>query len=286
MLGSIVIPAYNEAAVIERCLDGLFAGLSGDEIDVVVICNGCSDDTAERARRSGHPVRVIEITAPSKAAALRLGDEAALCFPRLYLDADVVFSGSSARAVIEQLSTDAIAARPPLAYDTAHSSALVRAYYRARTRMPSLNQSLWGAGVYGLSEQARGRFDAFPEVVADDVWVDHQFERDEIEIVDCDPSVVSTPRRTTDLIRTLRRVYGGKAVGTLTPGGRERVTRTTIAAVRDLARLARQSPGAVLDAAVYSTLAVIPRLLLTASRLRHRGASVRWERDYSSRALT
>lgn len=284
MLGSIVIPAYDEAAVIERCLDSLFTGLQGDEIDVVVVCNGCSDDTAERVRRSGHPVRVIEVTTPSKAAALRLGDKAALCFPRLYLDADVIVSGSSVRAVMRQLSTGAIAARPPLAYDTARSSALVRSYYRARMRMPSLNRSLWGAGVYGLSEQARGRFEAFPEVVADDVWVDHQFRRDEIEIVDCDPSVISTPRRTTDLIRTLRRVYGGKSVGTLTPGGRRRLAGTTVAAVRDLGKLARQSPAAVLDASVYAALALIPRLLLTASRLRKHSPSVRWERDYSSRA--
>lgn len=285
MLGSIVIPAYDEAAVIERCLDSLFDGLGNEQLDVVVVCNGCKDDTAARVRGCGHPVRVLEVPTASKAAALRLGDETARYFPRLYIDADVVVSGSSARTVLERLQTDAVAARPPLSYDTAKASALVRAYYRARSRMPSLNCSLWGAGVYGLSEQARQRFDAFPDVVADDVWVDHQFARDEIVIVDCEPSIISTPRRTVDLIRTLRRVYGGKSVATLTPGGRERLTSTTVAAIRDLGSLVRKSPRAGLDAVIYSVLAIIPRLLLTASRIRSHGTSVRWERDHSSRAL-
>jgi hypothetical protein len=284
MLGSIVIPAYNEAAVVERCLNALFDGLTSEEVDVVVVCNGCSDDTAERARRCGHPVRVLELPTASKAAALRLGDTATRCFPRLYLDADVVLGGGSARAVLERLRTDAVAARPPLSYDTTQASALVRAYYRARSQMPSLNRSLWGAGVYGLSEQARQRFGTFPDVVADDVWVDHQFERDEIVVVDCSPSIISTPRRTTDLIGTLRRVYGGKSVATLTPGRHKRLTSTTIAAVGDLGKLVRQSPGAGLDAAVYSALAVIPRLMLAGSRFRRRGTGVRWERDQSSRA--
>ena len=119
---------------------------------MIVVCNGCADDTAELARSSGHPVRVIELEAASKPAALRAGDEAALALPRIYLDADVVLPGASARAVLERLRAGAIAARPPIRYDSSGSSAPVRSYYRARSRVPALLESLWGAGVYGLSE--------------------------------------------------------------------------------------------------------------------------------------
>ncbi len=62
-LGSVVIPAHDEAAVIGRCLDALFTGFEPGELDVVVVCNGCTDDTASAARASGHPVRVVELRA-------------------------------------------------------------------------------------------------------------------------------------------------------------------------------------------------------------------------------
>ena len=48
---SIVVPAHNEGSIIARTL-GQWVGSAGfDEIDVVVICNGCTDDTASVARR-------------------------------------------------------------------------------------------------------------------------------------------------------------------------------------------------------------------------------------------
>src|SRR5215208_8237087 len=164
-LGSVVIPAHDESASIRRCLDALFTGVAPGELDVVVVCNGCADDTAARTRSSGHPVRVVELEAASKPAALRAGDEAARALPRIYLDADVVLHGSAARAVLERLRGGAVAARPPVRYVSGASSAPVRSYYRARSQVPALLGSLWGAGVYGLSEAGRRRFDAFPDVV-------------------------------------------------------------------------------------------------------------------------
>src|ERR687891_96542 len=77
LLGSVIIPAYDESARIGRCLDALFSGVGPGRLDVIVVCNGCRDDTAARARATGHPVRVIELPVASKAAALRAGDAAA-----------------------------------------------------------------------------------------------------------------------------------------------------------------------------------------------------------------
>ena len=47
---SFVIPAHNEEAVIGRCLTALLAGARRDELDIIVVCNGCTDRTAEVAR--------------------------------------------------------------------------------------------------------------------------------------------------------------------------------------------------------------------------------------------
>jgi glycosyltransferase involved in cell wall biosynthesis len=277
-LGSVIVPAHDESARIRRCLDALFAGIAPGELDVIVVCNGCRDDTAQLARVSGHPIRVIELDTASKPAALRAGDAAALALPRIYLDADVVLQGSAARTVLERLRAGAVAARPPIRYDSSGSSAPVRSYYRARSRVPALLGSLWGAGVYGLSGAGRSRFNAFPDVVADDLWVDRHFAPDEIEIVPCAPVVVTVPRSTRDLVRVLRRAYRGKAeTADVDPHGRAR--RTTGSAVRQLRRLAAAGPFAALDAATYAAFAAGARLALASPR-----AGPRWERDDSSRA--
>jgi glycosyltransferase involved in cell wall biosynthesis len=286
-LGSVVIPAHDEAGVIRRCLDSLFSGFEPGEIDVVVVCNGCSDDTAELARSSGHPLRVIELGDRSKPAALRAGDLTASAFPRLYLDADVVLPGPAARSVMARLQAGAVAARPPIAYDFCRSSAAVRSYYRARSRVPSVLGSLWGAGVYGLSAAGRARFDEFPDVVADDLWLDRQFERNEVEIVDSAPVVVVVPRRSRELLRMLRRVYRGKAEHPPTLGVDERAHHAMLRTLGDLLRLLITGPAAGLDAATYVGFAAGARLALALAAVTGRKATLgRWERDDSSRGVT
>ena len=86
---SIVVPARNEGFVIARTLRAMATGAVPGELDVIVVCNGCTDNTADIARSFGPPVRVIETEVGSKVHALNLGDQAASTFPRIYADADV-----------------------------------------------------------------------------------------------------------------------------------------------------------------------------------------------------
>jgi glycosyltransferase involved in cell wall biosynthesis len=285
LIGSVVIPAHNEAKVIRRCLDALLTGFTPGELDTVVVCNGCRDETATLARSSGHPVRVIELAIASKAAALRAGDAAALAFPRLYVDADVVLDGVAARRVLERLGEGAVVARPPIRYDSSRSSAPVRSYYRARSWVPAVLRSLWGAGVYGLSATGRSRFAEFPDLVADDLWLDRQFDLDEVEIVDCAPVVVSVPRRTGDLVRVLRRTYRGKAENRPASGVDRRANEVTVSTLRDLRQHAMAGPVAAVDVATYAAFAAGARLtLMLAPAARTAIGGVTWERDDSSRA--
>jgi hypothetical protein len=151
--------------------------------------------------------------------------------------------------------------------------------------MPSLLGHLWGAGVYGLSEAGRARFDVFPDVMADDLWVDLMFEPDEVEIVDCEPVVVTVPRRGRDLVNILRRTYRGKAENGLGISGANRTQETTGTTLRDLRRLALSGPNAAIDAATYASFAAgvrFGRAVQTA--VGAPAAPDRWERDDSSRA--
>jgi glycosyltransferase involved in cell wall biosynthesis len=283
-LGSVVIPAHNESTVIKRCLDALFTDFEPWELDVVVVGNGCSDGTAAVARSSGHPVSILELRRGSKPAALRAGDAAARAFPRLYLDADVILPGPAARRVLERLRSGALAARPPIAYDFSRSSSLVCSYYRARSRVPSVLGSLWGAGVYGVSAAGRAKFGEFPDVVGDDLWLDRQFEPHEVEIVECAPVVVVVPRRSVELFRMLRRVYRGKAEQRTAPGTAARRRHTTLSTVLDLGRLSVARSESGFDAVTYAGFAAGARLTLALESIGRGHRSLgHWERDDSSR---
>ena len=80
----VIIPAHNEAAVIGPCIDAVLNDRSALEgVEVIVVCNGCTDETVDLAHL--RDVVVLEVSEASKAAALSAGDAAASSFPRLYL---------------------------------------------------------------------------------------------------------------------------------------------------------------------------------------------------------
>jgi glycosyltransferase involved in cell wall biosynthesis len=279
VLGSVVIPAHNEAAVISRCLDALLSGFSIGELEVVVACNGCTDKTAEIVRSAGYPVRVLELDLASKSAALRAAEEVLTAFPRLYLDADVVLTGAAARQVLDCLrSGSVLAARPPIGYNTERSSALVRSYYRARVQIPAVMNSIWGAGAYGLSERGRARFESYPDVIADDLFVDQQFRHEEIEIVSGSPVMVNAPRRAKDLLRILRRTYQGNSENRSFSSCDTEKHTTTSSTVRGLIQLATAGPFKTMDAAMYTALAALARITVAVA------PPAGWERDNGSRS--
>jgi glycosyltransferase involved in cell wall biosynthesis len=280
-LGSVVIPAHDEAGVIERCLTTLLAGIPGGVLEVVVVCNGCTDDTAGVVRGTGLPVQVIEIEDASKTAALRVGDDWAQTFPRVYLDADVALPGSSAVVVLRRLARgDVLAARPDLRYDLTGCSWLVRRFYSARVLIPGMLDRLWGAGVYGLSERGRARFGIWPDVTGDDLFVDSLFSDNEIEVVRTKPVVVSPPRTARDLLAVLRRGVRAKVTEQrgLDDEGQPLPLRHSLARTFiGLVHVATKRPGMVVEVLVYTGFAVWSRVLRT------KRASIVWERDCSSR---
>jgi glycosyltransferase involved in cell wall biosynthesis len=269
-IGSVVIPAHDEASVIGRCLDALTREFDEHELEIVVVCNGCTDNTAATARRT-RGVQVAELADASKPAALRIGDRMVRAFPRVYLDADILVPGSSVREMLDRLRTGPpLAARPPIRYDTRRASVLVRRYYAARVRTPSVMTSLWGAGVYGLAREGRARFGDFPDVVADDLFVAELFGAQEFEIVATHPAIVTTPRTMTDLVRVLGRTTRGNTA--------VRAHSTVATTARELARVPTGGPAAALDVGVYASAALAGRV---AGRF---GRRVPWARDHGSRA--
>ena len=208
---SVVIAAHNEEDVLGRCLDALLSTARRTELEIVVVCNGCTDRTAGVARAYSDGVRVIETPIASKTAALNLGDEAVSGFPRFYVDADVTLPLASVRRIEGRLAErDVFAAAPAMQVDLRGSSLAVRAYYSVWTRLPYVREGMIGVGVYALSEDGRRRFEAFPDVIADDGYVRALFGPDERVRVDDAPVRVYAPERLSDLARIKTRSRLGR----------------------------------------------------------------------------
>lgn len=271
---SVIIPAHNEAAVIDRTLAPLAQLAAAGALEVIVSCNGCTDGTAARASR--YPgVTVLETHKASKVAALNAADAVATRWPRLYLDADIEACPASLAGAIRSLSGDGIfAARPEYRNDTTGADAVVRSYYRARSRMPSMSEAMWGAGLYGLSRAGHQRLGAFPPLIADDLYVDQLFPPGRKRVVSGPAVVVRTPRTTRALLQVMTRARNGPA---------EQSIDTKGSTLRELVGTVTGFRTAV-DAACYAALAVLARYLARRSMLAGGNTGrVTWERDDTTR---
>ena len=200
---TVIIPAHNEAAVIEDTLRAMTSGAMPGELEIIVVCNGCTDDTAAIARAFSRPVTVIETQVGSKTHALNLGDAAASGFPRIYADADIALSVDAIRRLAVALDHDGILAAAPVPKDLflPGTSWAVRSYYRVWMALPYIQEGMMGAGVYAMNGRGRERFGPFPDIIADDGYVRLQFTPAErVEVRDA-VAVVKAPRELGDLIR-------------------------------------------------------------------------------------
>lgn len=177
---SIIIPACNEEQIIARCIKPLLQGIQENELEVIVVCNGCTDKTAEIVASLNHKIKIIETETPSKAYALNLGDQMASAFPRFYLDADIVLPIKSVRMVSEVLSAGkALVAAPKIKINCKDSSWAVRSYFDFWQQLPYPNEGMVGCGVYALSREGRKRFEKFPDITSDDEYVRSLFTAEE-----------------------------------------------------------------------------------------------------------
>ncbi|KJK47522.1 MULTISPECIES: glycosyltransferase [unclassified Streptomyces] len=286
---SIVIPAHNEGRVIGRLLGALLADTSPSGPDIVVVCNGCTDDTAQVAAAHGDRVRVVEIPTPSKHTALRVGDEHALGFPRLYVDADVVIGAAGVRALTGALAQDPdlLAAAPGRDVPLAGCAWPVRAYYRVWQLLPAVREGLFGRGVIAVTEEGHRRIAALPPLMADDLAASLAFGPGERRVVETARVVVRPPRTWADLIRRKVRAAtssaeferfqaargAGEAVAGAAPSART--------GTGDLRALLRARPTLVPEVAVFGTAALAARRAARRA-IRDQDFST-WLRDESSR---
>lgn len=259
---SIIVAAHDEAAVIGSCLAAIEAQRDAPPYEIIVAANGCRDATAEVAR--GHRgVTVLELPQPGKTGALNAADRAARGFRRVYLDADILLPPD----YLAQLDRVLPPHGPPRAAVPHRRLQLtdrpwpIRAYFAINQRLPVYHRGLFGRGVIALSGRGRTRFERFPDVIADDLYLDSIF--DDSEKLRLDAVVeVATPLRTGQLIRRLSRVRRGNS--DLRQSGRDDQLELSVRAADRWAWLREvvlPEPRLAPAGAVYAAVTVIAAVL-------------------------
>jgi glycosyltransferase involved in cell wall biosynthesis len=276
---SVIIPAHDEEAVIGRLLRDLVSAGDADELEILVVCNGCSDGTAEVARGFGEPVRVIETDVASKAHALRLGDRAARSFPRFYVDADVRLSFESVKRVAAVLDAGTcLAAAPRMRVDLSRAPWGVRAYYEIWLRLPYHQTGMIGSGVYALSREGRERFGEFPDIISDDGFARLHFSPSERVTVASAHFTITPPASLAGVVHVKTRSQKGlRQLHRRYPELLGNDPRSYSLPLAEILRNPRRWAASLVY--VY----VIARTKLAAAWMNYRDDLGEWERDESSR---
>lgn len=270
-MASIVIPAHDEAASIGDLLRALEP--LADATEVIVVCNGCSDGTASIAGLAAPWATVLDLPDPSKPAALDAGDEAATTFPRLYLDADVMISADSVRALFHAVEGGLAAAGATPSYDASHSSWTVRSHQKFWERLPANRYGIAGTNAMAVSAEGRSRFATWPRLIGDDYFLDGLFSESEKARIGNARVVRPMSRRFRDCISRKARVHQGnmdiRAAGLRASHGG--------GGAGAAAAVVRQDPRMLAHLPAHVAVTIGSRML--AGWRRRQGTSQMWFRD-------
>ncbi|MGA0615773.1 glycosyltransferase [Paracoccus sp. KR1-242] len=188
---SVLIPAHDEAGYIDACLAGLLSQDHAGPLQVIVIANGCRDDTADRARTRipdfaarGWVLQVEELAQGGKIGALNHGDACAAPGIRIYLDADIRLSPGLVSGLVRALDVPQPRYAGGRLVVAPARSAVSRRYARFWQKLPFVAQGVTGAGLFAVNPAGRARWSEFPQVISDDTFVRLQFDEAERILVD------------------------------------------------------------------------------------------------------
>ena len=211
-MATVIVPAHNESAVIADCL-GSIVGQTDVE-QVIVACNGCTDDTAEIVKSQFPAVCCLEIAKPSKVNALNVAEakarELGSTFPIFYIDADTTLGPNAITRICRALETGSLLlAAPTPVDDVSNSSRPVKQYYRTWLELPYVKEGVIATCSYVITEQGRRRFDLFPNVINDDGYVRGQFRTHELANIRGAEIYIRAPKDVYSLIKIKTRARVG-----------------------------------------------------------------------------
>jgi glycosyltransferase involved in cell wall biosynthesis len=274
---TIIIPAYNEEKRIAKCLNPFIGHVGVDDFEVIVVCNGCKDLTANVVKNLSNKFVCLETDVSSKANALNLGDEYASSYPRIYLDADIIVSFDAIMALKTTLTKENQATSIEPKMDVSKSSWFVKAFYDVWLTLPYCKQGMIGSGIYALSEKGRSRFTKFPDIIADDGYVRCLFKDKERKITKGHFAIVTAPQNILGLIKIKTRSRLGRyQLKDKFPELLQNESKDFQGAFKELLFEFKSWPKFL----VYTSVNIISRVR---ARYQYFSKQTLWERDDSSR---
>jgi hypothetical protein len=221
----------------------------------------------------------VETAAANKHQALRLGDQHARQYPRVYVDADVVIDCAAVRQLVAALDQSGVlAVAPDRRLDTAGRPLIVRWYYQIWELLPAIREGLYGRGVIAVGRDGHRILAELPEAMGDDLAASVAFPAEARRVVQNAVVQVHTPRAVGDLIK--RRVRSLTATAQMR-GLRPEHTDQARTSRADLVKLVRTRPALLPRLAVFLAVTVVARV--KARRPIREGDFSTWLRDESSR---
>lgn len=213
-MATIIVPAHNEASVIQRCLDSIVSQVNLDAEQtanvIIVACNGCTDNTVDIVREHYPEVICLDIEKPSKTNALNEAEKYITTFPVYYLDADTIIDPGTIDAITKHIAkTGLLLAAPTPVINTSESSWVVKQYYKIWINLPYIKDGVIGTCSFILSEAGRKRFDKFPDIINDDGFVRCCFDSHERDNLAGTTIHIKAPKTLYSLIKIKTRARLG-----------------------------------------------------------------------------
>lgn len=277
---TVIVPAYNEGAVITETLSPMVEAAASGRVEVIVVPNNCSDDTAARAAAACPAAQVIETATPGKPNAINIGVERAKGAALVFLDADLAVGVSALERLCAPILTgeaDASCGRMHVNLDGA--SWTVRQFYAGWRLNPYHDKGKFG-GMFALSSSLAHQIFPIPNVIADDEFISRHAPADRTAFVRDAEFTVFAPRRLSDLIKIRTRSRRGTLE--LEQMQLDTETRQTGGgALRKILTRAALRPWLWPGVLVY--VAVIAYIRKSVRAAGTTSGPVVWERDESSR---
>ena len=211
-MATVIVPAHNEASVIEDCLNSIINQSGVDHI--IVACNGCTDNTAEIVKTKFPDAICLDIKKPSKTNALNVAEKKAeelgVSYPVFYIDADTQLSRNAIEHITHAMrDSETLLAAPTPVIDTSKSSWLVKTYYKIWINLPYIKEGVIATCSFIISEKGRKRFDKFADVIGDDGFVRCHFKNKEIANIEGAEIYIRAPKDIFSLIKIKSRARLG-----------------------------------------------------------------------------
>ena len=211
-MATVIVPAHNEASVIEDCLNSIVNQHGVDHI--IVPCNGCTDNTVEIVESKFPKVVCLDIKKPSKTNALNVAEKKAkelgISYPVFYIDADTQLSENAIVHISNVINSgEVLLAAPTPIINTDKSSFLVKTYYKVWTNLPYIKEGVIATCSFIVSEEGRQRFDKFADVIGDDGFIRCHFKNKEIANIKGAEIYITAPKDIFSLIKIKTRARLG-----------------------------------------------------------------------------